>query len=222
MYLGDTTIGVAASIHASSLNDLMLRKLDVFGSLMLVAMVAGCSAEASMRDGTFGGYASTLKKYQADEPVVRTIGKIPLTPGGTSDRTSAGTAPGMADVMLHFEGIENGRICFTDIDQSTSEIGYESPEQRLAHVEIWIEAVENLDTLKARPLRPSPGTKLDSAEVASDDHRRRESDYEKVNEVVWKVCGPMPATTEQTHYLAAVVRDNTTHLDGLILWEVAP
>lgn len=197
-------------------------KFEVLGSFMLMMMVTACGASTSMRDGTFGGYASALKKYQADEPVVRTIGMIHLTPGATSDRTSAGTAPGMADLMLHFENIADGRICFTTIQQSTSEIGYESPEQHLARVEISLEAVDDLDALKARPLRPSPGAKLDSAEVESDDHRRRESDYEKVNEVVWKVCGPVPETTARTRYLAAVVRDNTKQLDGLILWEVAP
>lgn len=214
---------------------MLARNLGSLAVAVVVVAAGGCAGQQGP-DGTFGGYARALRSYQDKEPVARTIGRISLVPGAPlSDRTSASTAPDMADVMLHFESVADGRICFTAIEQSTAEIAYEAPEARLARVEIWLEALDELDAIKARPLRPSPGPKLDSAEVESDDHRLRETDYERVNEVVWKLCGALPAVTAQTKYLAAVVHDNTELFDrasgkpiaaddpgrdGLILWEV--
>jgi hypothetical protein len=191
-------------------------------------------------DRTFGSFVATLRwegasnKHDLSAPR-DVIGRIPKNLERDPDESQAATGREMVNHSLFFDGIADGRICFSDVALERS--AYILASEELARYEVWIEALDDLDAVAARPLLPSPGAKLDSAEETSHETSKEFSKYSSYNvhTIHWRICGPAPTITPRTRYIAAVVHRadaivdandepiSATSLqrDGLLLWEIA-
>lgn len=202
-------------------------------------------------DTTFGSYVALARHddagfTQADGTRYGngyTIGRLPSITAPATDysderysRVAMAAYPGMTVYSLVYEGIVDGRICFSDSRRGVK--SYESAEgagrEMITNYNVTVEVLDNLDAVATRPLLPSPGIKLDTAEAVSEEIVDKDTDYgtiERVREIEWKVCGAAPEITPQSKYIAVVVHNNDPNVDetgkptgvgddALLLWEV--